>query len=87
MKYGKNMSQKRIVEFIESYIKHDKDGDYQWNDNHGELIRCCDCKHYNTDLEGFGFCMKGNLVHSRNGEKAEHPDGYCSESERKEENE
>ena len=32
------------VEFIESYIKHGN-GDYQWNDNHGELIRCKDCKH------------------------------------------
>lgn len=32
------------IEFIESYIKKD-DGDYFWNDNHGELIRCKDCKH------------------------------------------
>lgn len=31
------------VEFIESYIKIGN-GDYQWNDNHGELIRCKDCK-------------------------------------------
>ena len=30
------------VEFIESYIKLG-DGDYQWNDNHGELVRCKDC--------------------------------------------
>ena len=32
----------RKVEFIESYIK--VGNDYQWNDNHGELIRCKDCK-------------------------------------------
>ena len=32
---------KRKVEFIESYIK--VGNDYQWNDNHGELIRCKDC--------------------------------------------
>ena len=32
------------IEFIESYIKKD-DGDYFWNDNHGELIRCKDCKY------------------------------------------
>ena len=32
------------VEFIESYIKHGN-GDYEWNDNHGELVRCKDCKH------------------------------------------
>ena len=37
------MTQK--VEFIESYIKIDG-SDYQWNDNHGELIRCKDCKHF-----------------------------------------
>lgn len=34
---------KRKVEFIESYIK--VGNDYQWSDNHGELIRCKDCKH------------------------------------------
>lgn len=34
------------VEFIESYIKPDGSGDYIWNDNHGELIRCKDCKWY-----------------------------------------
>lgn len=38
------MSEK--VEFIESYIKGvNGSSDYQWNDNHGELIRCKDCKH------------------------------------------
>ena len=31
------------VEFIESYVKCGND--YQWNDNHGELIRCKDCMH------------------------------------------
>ena len=35
---------KQKVEFIESYIKIGN-GDYEWNDNHGELIRCKDCKH------------------------------------------
>ena len=34
------------VEFIESYIK--VGDDYQWNDNHGELIRCKDCMWYDT---------------------------------------
>ena len=34
------------VEFIESYIR--VGNDYQWNDNHGELIRCKDCKWYDT---------------------------------------
>ena len=31
------------VEFIESYIKLG-DADYQWSDNHGELVRCKDCR-------------------------------------------
>ena len=38
----KDMKMPRKVEFIESYIK--VGNDYQWNDNHGELIRCKDCK-------------------------------------------
>ena len=34
------------VEFIESYIKGvNGSADYQWNDNHGELVRCKDCKY------------------------------------------
>jgi len=38
------MSEERqTVEFIESYIKIGN-GDYHWNDNHGELIRCKDCR-------------------------------------------
>ena len=32
------------VEFIESYIKLGNE-DYQWHDNHGELIRCGNCKY------------------------------------------
>lgn len=43
---------KRKVEFIESYIK--VGNDYQWNDNHGELIRCKDCKYYSDDA---GVCI------------------------------
>lgn len=35
------MSEREEVEFIESYIKT-QDGDYQWNEDHGELIRCKD---------------------------------------------
>ena len=36
------MADREIVEFIESYIKV-QGGDYQWNDNHGVLVRCRDC--------------------------------------------
>ena len=41
-------------EFIESYIKLGN-GDYQWHDNHGELVRCKDCKYYYRDT---GICTK-----------------------------
>lgn len=51
------MPDRERVEFIESYIKV-QGGDYQWNDNHGELIRCKDCKYY----DGNGTCMKNGLA-------------------------
>lgn len=36
---------KRKIEFIESYWTGGELGsDYQWNDNHGELVRCKDCR-------------------------------------------
>ena len=45
---------KHKVEFIESYIKIGND--YKWNDNHGELIRCKDCGHWDRG-ECFIFSM------------------------------
>ena len=51
----------RLIEFIESYRKID-DGDYQWNDNHGELIRCKDCIKkpictiYLETNDDYGYC-------------------------------
>lgn len=65
----------RKVEFIESYIK--VGNDYQWNDNHGELIRCKDCKHYHEDSYGedeWIMCRRTNLY--TDGEK------YCAWAER-----
>ena len=44
------------VEFIESYIKGvNGSADYQWHDNHGELIRCKDCK-FNPKLDRRSKC-------------------------------
>jgi hypothetical protein len=60
----------RKVEFIESYVK--VGNDYQWNDNHGELIRCGDCKFYNgMDT----FCDYEMIVSEED---------FCSKAERKE---
>ena len=39
------------IEFIESYIKHDG-SDYEWSDNHGELIRCKNCRYWQDNQEG-----------------------------------
>ena len=70
------------VEFIESYIHgiDDEDGgSYIWSDNHGELIRCKDCKWY----DGTGYitvrCRKKarGLIYCTD-------DDYCSYGERKE---
>ena len=66
---------KRKIEFIESYWTGGEFGsDYQWNDNHGELIRCKDCKHrfdgccYNRI--NFGLYVADNW--------------YCADGERRE---
>ena len=56
---------KRKIEFIESYWTGGEYGaDYVWNDNHGELVRCKDCKrHFECDywLESGDdwFCADG----------------------------
>lgn len=54
------MADREKIEFIESYIKI-SNGDYQWNDNHGELVRCRDCKYY----DGISVCMKIGIMVNR----------------------
>lgn len=66
---------KRKVEFIESYIK--VGNDYQWNDNHGELIRCKDCKHWYSDADTGMACDFTNM--------SQPEDGFCNWAERKQE--
>ena len=74
------MNDKKVkVEFIESYIKIGN-GDYKWNDNHGELIRCKDCKHGVLRNEGEIDCTKDNgtfkaTIHERN--------WFCADGERR----
>lgn len=72
------MSEK--VEFIESYIKA-QGGDYRWNDNHGELIRCKDCKYSEQMCKPWKdlFCIQNRATHI--------PDWFCADGERREENE
>ena len=68
---------KQKVEFIESYIKIGN-GDYEWNDNHGELIRCKDCKHRLLPTgETRAECM------ARAGWFPVDDDWFCADGERK----
>lgn len=71
------MHERKKVEFIESYYKIDG-GDYQWNDNHGELIRCKDCKHGTfSDDEQRGECM------IKSGWFPISPDWFCADGEKR----
>ena len=75
---------KRMVQFIESYWTGGELGsDYQWNDNHGELIRCKDCKYwlpmnrFHQDYHpGNGECELNRWVRQM--------DWFCADGERKE---
>ena len=63
---------RRKVEFIESYWTGGEYGsDYKWNDNHGELVRCRDCKH-----NGDGECM------IKTGYFPVKPDWFCADGKR-----
>lgn len=56
---------RRKVEFIESYWTGGQCGsDYVWNDNHGELIRCKDCKHGCDWDDGRWKCIKNGGMHA-----------------------
>ena len=69
------MKEQKKVEFIESYIKGvNGSADYQWHDNHGELIRCKDCKHRGNKICPF--------YQKYQGEK--YDDWFCADGERKE---
>lgn len=62
------------VEFIESYRKIEG-GDYLWNDNHGELIRCENCKR--------GVTWR-NRIYCRLYRMGKSLKGYCDSAKRKE---
>lgn len=69
---------KHKIEFIESYWTGGEIGsDYQWNDNHGELIRCKDCKWFEMPRYGErGFCKNVELIRETT--------FYCADGERRE---
>jgi hypothetical protein len=61
---------------IESYWTGGEYGsDYKWDDNHGELIRCKDCKYWNEDeYQCNNFAGWFQAL----------PDWYCADGKRKE---
>ena len=76
------MSQKRIIEFIESYRKDDDGGDYLYNDNHGELVRCRNCIYRADDftaIRGDTYCMKYGVIKELT--------GFCDKGRKKDETE
>ena len=74
---------KRKVEFIESYWTGGELGsDYQWSDNHGELIRCKDCKWYQEgiDIDGNPFTRCNGNVRVYGHTK---PNWFCADGEKR----
>ena len=72
---------KRKIEFIESYWTGGEYGaDYVWNDNHGELIRCMDCRHWIPYNDKFSQSRC-----ERNG-GGWFADEFCSNAERRDDN-
>ncbi len=72
--------EKRRIEFIESYWTGGELGsDYQWNDNHGELVRCKDC----DNKECWG--RAGDVICGIDG-TPHRPDWFCADGQRKTDN-
>ena len=69
------------IELIDEYTRNDTDDDYHYNDNHGRLIRCRECRNYNPETfngvpNGYGWCELDGADH-RN-------DWYCGSAKLKE---
>lgn len=74
------------IEFIESYRIPDDGGDYQWDDNHGRLIRCRDCKyfHYDKPYVVHGIPVLGHEVCDKWGDGCKTSEnGFCFMAERR----
>lgn len=66
------------IEFIDEYILFGVD--WQYNDNHGELVRCENCRYfkkYPINTEGVE-CGRCSLLMIE-----KHCDGYCDEGKQK----
>ena len=75
---------KRKVEFIESYWTGGELGsDYQWNDNHGEIVRCKDCINCVKEPNGELYCDILAVGYEPLGSKKVNGDWFCADGERK----
>ena len=76
---------KRKVEMIESYWTGGELGsDYQWNDNHGELIRCKNCKYWsNEQILDYNNCKRWETLGVKN--FSTHGDFFCADGVRRDE--
>lgn len=69
---------KHKVEFIESYWTGGELGsNYEWSDNHGELVRCKDCKYGEQCIPPCEerYCVAYDQRHDGN--------WYCADAERR----
>ena len=64
-----------IVKHVEMIIDYTTDGtDFQYNDNHGVLVRCRDCKHFKNGHLCEYFSQYGTIEMQE--------DDYCSRGEK-----
>lgn len=69
------------IEFIESYRIPDDGGDYQWDDNHGRLIRCKDCRFFKRNIPCTGGHYNGCEMRLDDGDEIRvMTDDYCSKA-------
>lgn len=78
--------EKRKVEMIESYWTGGEYGsNYQWNDNHGELVRCKDCRYGEPFKNRAGNdCIECNNDDLWLDGNVNLPDWFCADGKRKE---
>ena len=77
------------IEYIEEYIVDTADNpdgynppSFKWNDNHGELVRCQNCRFHEETRYGYFVNWKCNLPTGLNRAVSERE--FCSHGEKKE---
>ena len=77
----KEVNRMKKIEFIESFRIPDDGGDYQWDDNHGRLIRCKDCRFFKRNIPCTGGYYNGCEMWLDDGNEIRvMTDDYCSKA-------